>query len=78
MIRDWFRLVGGGNQSGRGSGAGDACQILLLEQQGTLQNHLDLGAAGNIDVGIAGKERNDAYGGKACAEAGEPTLNGMA
>ena len=75
--RNWSRLVGRGDQFGRGSRFGEASQILFLKHQGALQKHLYLRATRNVDIGVACEKRDDADGGKSDAEARETALNGM-
>ncbi len=78
MVGDRFLLVSDRNQCGRGSRIAHSGQIVVFQNQRTLQHHLHLRATGNIDVSVAREERNNAYGGQPRAEPGKTALNGVA
>lgn len=78
MVGNRFLLVGGRDQCGRGSRIPNSGQIFFFQKQRTLQDHLHLGAPGNIDVGVTREERNNPHGGQSCAKTGKTALNGMA
>lgn len=68
-------LLGGGDQSGRGvSGS----KVTLLEDQRPLENHFDLGAGLDVDVGAASEEADEAGGGSASGEPGKAASERMA
>ena len=77
MIRNWFRLVGCGNQGRRGSRRRDAGQVFFLQKQWSLQDHLQLSSAGNIHIGIAREKRDDPHGGSTGAKSCQTALYGM-
>src|SRR5580698_3532906 len=66
-------LVGCGRQGGSRAG-----EILFLEDKRTLQDHFYLRPVGDIHIGAAGEERNQARGSKPCADSGNSACKWMA
>jgi hypothetical protein len=66
-------LVRGGDHGRSGTGSGDSGKVLILKDQGSLQHHLHLGSAGDVDIRAAGKQRYQAHRGQPCTDSGNST-----